>query len=49
MNLSSTVEFLEPEDFNHFSNKTDLDSIPERNTKDGANGGDYWTSNRTTP
>ena len=47
--LSSTVEFLEPEDINHFSNKTELDSIPERNTKDGGNGGDYWTSNRTTP
>ena len=38
-----------PEDYNHFSNKTDLDSIPERNTRDRENSGEYWTSNITTP
>ena len=38
-----------PEDYNHFSNKTDLDSIPERNSRDRENSGEYLTSNITTP
>ena len=47
--LSSTVEFLMPEDNNHFSNQTELASIPESGSREDGNGVDYWTSNRTTP
>ena len=41
-----------PEDNNHFSNHTELDSIPENDQGDGGNGDNgasVFTSNRTTP
>ena len=40
-----------PDDNNHFSNQTELDSIPEYGSGpgDGGNGADFFTSNRTTP
>ena len=38
-----------PDDNNHFSNQTELASIPENSSRDRGNSGEYWTSNRTTP